>query len=226
MASNAQKTPMVRTLASLSTRRVMDVIQTLGKSLNCSVVSVDGPIITVKFEVTSDYTLPNVSVPIFGPEYIRYPIKPGCKGVVFPVDVRVAPIAGQSKGTANLSQPANLSSLVFFPIGNKGWSTTPDPSALVLYGETSVIIQSKLGTVVLQVGDDGISMTVPPGKTIGMAGNGAGFSFNANGDLLVTPKAGQNVYLGGESGSKKVVLDGDPVSGGAVHSTSTNVKST
>ena len=104
-------------------------------------VSVKGAIITVKFEITDPVlTLPNVTVPLFGPEYIRYPIQPGDKGVVFSCDAYIGGMSGLGGGVASLTQPTNLSALVFFPIGNTQWVTV-DPQAVVIYGPNGVVLR-------------------------------------------------------------------------------------
>lgn len=141
MADNAQKTPLARTLNIFAQKKVLDQIQVLGKALPASVTAVSGSIVTVKFEVTGSYTLPSVTVPMFGPEYIRYPIQVGAKGVVFPADAGLGGISGLGGGIADLSLPANLSALVFFPVASKEWSASESPNSLVLYGPDGVIIR-------------------------------------------------------------------------------------
>src|SRR3954468_18141322 len=120
--SNAQKTPLFQSANRLAENRVGDALQRTGKALPCSVVSKSGSIVTVKFEVNSDYSLPNVTIPMFGPIYIRYPIQPGDKGMVVPADARLSGVSGIGGGTADLSQPGNLTGLVFLPIANTAWS--------------------------------------------------------------------------------------------------------
>lgn len=137
----------------------------------CSVVSVAGSIVTVKFEITSPFTLPNVAVPLFGPEYIRYPIQPGCAGVVFPADARLGGVSGLGIGIADLSTPANLSALVFFPIGNAGWTPSEDPNALLLYGPDGVIIRDKSSHTKIVLTPTGVTITVPAGQAVTINGN-------------------------------------------------------
>lgn len=142
MADNAQKTPLARQLNQLAEKTAHDALQRTGRGLPCSVVSASGSIVTVKFEVSSAFTLPNVTVPMFGPEWIRYPMQAGEPGIVVPVDAHISGLAGLGGGIASLTQPANLSSLVFIPIGNKGW-TGGDPNKTVLYGPDGVILRDK-----------------------------------------------------------------------------------
>jgi hypothetical protein len=147
-----QKTPTAQYLSQFAAKVVARFIAQLGKSLPCEVVSVAGPIVTVKFNVTSQYTLPQVTIPIFGPEYVRYPTQVGDLGVCFPVDTGIGPTTGLGTGTPVLSQKqGNLSNLVFFPVGSKSWSATDDPRAVVIYGPSGVILRTVLKDSVLTV---------------------------------------------------------------------------
>lgn len=134
-----QKTPISRTLPSLIDSRVQAALDKLGKALPAKVESVTGPIVTVSFEVEGA-NLPQVTMPLFGPEYIRYPIQQGDLGVCFPADVYIGGVSGLGGGTADLTLRANLSTLVFFPIGNSGWSSV-DPNAVTIYGPNGVVLR-------------------------------------------------------------------------------------
>lgn len=131
--SIAQKVHFVRSQNRFAERKIADALQLVGKFLPASVVSVSGPIVTVKFEISSSFTLPQVTMPVAGSEYVRLPIQPGCKGMVISADARLGAMSGLATGTADLSQPANLSALVFVPLGNKFWDMV-DGNALVLIG--------------------------------------------------------------------------------------------
>ena len=63
-ASNAQKTPFARSLNDWATARWGAALDLEGKSLPASVVSVNNSIVTVKFELQTTYTLPEVTVPV------------------------------------------------------------------------------------------------------------------------------------------------------------------
>lgn len=150
--SDYQKTPSAQYLSQFAQKVVARFIAQLGKSLPCEVVSVAGSIVTVKFNVTSQYNLPQVTIPIFGPEYIRYPTQVGDLGVVFPVDAGIGPTTGLGTGTPVLSQKqGNLSNLVFFPVGSKNWSATDDLNAVVIYGPDGVILRTVAKDSVLAV---------------------------------------------------------------------------
>lgn len=148
----------------------LDAIQQTGRALPCSVVAATGALVTVKFEILSNgVTLDNTEMPLFGPEYIRYPIQPGDKGVCFPVDAQIGAMCGLSAGVADLTQPANLAALVFFPIGNALWSTV-DPNAVTIYGPNGVVLRDQASTTTFTLtpagltvdGDTEISLSVGP----------------------------------------------------------------
>lgn len=177
---NSQKIPFVQSLNQAATKRALDTIQILGKALPCSVVSVSNSIVTVKFELQHvPYTLPNVTMPMFGPEYIRYPIQVGCKGVAFPADCSLRDMSGLGSGVADLSKVANLAALVFFPIGNKGWTPTDDPNAVVIYGPDGVVLRDIGKTAIVTVVPNSITGTA---QTITLNGN-----VIINGSITVNP---------------------------------------
>ena len=140
----SQKLPMARSLNQIAEKKAHDLIQIQGKALPASVVSVSGSIVTVKFEIQTAYnaTLTNVTVPVAGPEYIRYPIQAGDKGMVIPSSAYLGGVSGLGGGTANLAMPANLSALVFLPIGNKNFSATDNPNSTVIYGPDGAILRN------------------------------------------------------------------------------------
>lgn len=196
MADNSQKTPLVRSLNLFAELKVNDAIQVAGKALPCSVVSVAGSIVTVSFQVqgATPYTLPNVTVPMFGPEYVRYPTQVGDAGVVFPVDASIAAISGLGNGLPGLSLQANLSSLVFMPTASRSWSATDDPDAIVLYGpnggvlrtadKASSVTTSVTGTVVKVPVGRTLSVTTMPTASTGLA---SGALWNSGGQVMVVP---------------------------------------
>lgn len=138
--SDHLKTPLAPALNSFADKSINDAIQRTGRGLPCSVVSVAGSIITVKFEVNSAFTLPNVTIPLFGPTYVRYPIQPGDKGAVIPFDAYLGGMSGLGGGVADLSQRANLSTLVFLPFANTAWSAV-DPNSVNVNGPNGVVLR-------------------------------------------------------------------------------------
>lgn len=143
MADNVHKTPLARTLNRIAQNNALSAIQLLGKALPASVIAVSGSIVTVKFELNVLFPLPTVTCPLFGPEYIRYPIQLGDRGVVFPADAYLGGISGLGGGVATLAIPANLSALVFFPVGSTNFTAPDDPNSVVIYGPDGVIIRDR-----------------------------------------------------------------------------------
>lgn len=202
---NVQKTPLAMAINTAAQRKVRDAISQLGRALPASVVEVTGSIVRVKFEVdASPFTLPTVTVPVQTPEYIRLPIQVGDKGIVLPCDAPIGNMSGLGGGTPKLSLIANLSSLTWFPIGNSGWSAATDPNKIELYGPDGAILRNRAGDSKLEVSNTDITIT-------------------ANGDVILTPKTGGKVYLGGAAGALAVARNGDAVVLGHVVSSSTEV---
>ena len=139
MTGNVQKTPFGGYLNVFAETKIQQQLQLTGKALPCTVVAVSGAIITVNFQISSRFTLPQIQVPLFGPEYIRYPIQVGDKGCVFAADARLGAMTGLGGGVADLSAPGNLGALVFFPVGNKTWSAV-DPNSVTIYGPNGVTL--------------------------------------------------------------------------------------
>lgn len=217
MNDNHLKTPLAASLDRHAANRINDYLQITGKSLPCTVVSADGGIVTVNFEISSSFTLPRVTVPVASSEYIRLPIQPGMKGFVVPADARLGAMSGLGSSTATLAQPGNLAALVFVPIGNKNWSSV-DGNVLVMYGPDGVTIRDQASNTTFVLTASGVTVTR---GSVSLVLDNSGVTIN--GDLTVTG----NTSFGG--GAKKVVLDGDPViggGGGTVRASSTTIKAT
>lgn len=154
----AQTTPISRTLPLYVRSVIQQEINRLGKALPGIVQSVKGAIVTVNFQV-SGLTLPTVEMPMFGPEYIRYPVQPGDKGVCFPADVFIGQMSGLGNGSADITQRGNLSTLVFFPVGNSNWSGV-DPQSVTVYGPNGVVLRDTNSDAVLTLTPNGIKCTL------------------------------------------------------------------
>jgi hypothetical protein len=156
MPSNAQKLPMLLSLNQAMGRSTDNRAQQFGKCLPCSVVKVEGAIVTVKFEVKSDpITLPQAKMPLFGPEYIRYPIQEGDKGFAISADAYLGQMSGLGTGTADLATQPNLSTLAFMPCGNKDWREV-DKDQVVIYGPNGVLLEDAQEGCKLTLTPDGI----------------------------------------------------------------------
>jgi hypothetical protein len=122
-------------------QKIATAMQMAGKTLPASVVARSGNMVTVSFLLRDiPYTLPQVTIPLFGPQYIRYPMQPGDRGIVIPADTYLGGASGLGGGTADLTPPANLSALVFLPISHTEWESV-DGQVLTLYGPEGVTIR-------------------------------------------------------------------------------------
>jgi hypothetical protein len=192
--NNAQKTPFYRSLSAFAQKKINDAIQLTGRALPCTAAAVNGAIITVNFEINSAFTLPQIEVPLFGPEYIRYPIQAGDKGFVVPADALLGAMSGLGSGVADLTAPANLGALVFLPIGNKNWDTV-DPQSVTIYGPNGVVLydsgQNSTLTLtpsgIVAVGQSQISLTV--GSNVVLI-NSSQISLTVGGNSIVITSAG------------------------------------
>ena len=140
----SRKLPIFASLVETARKQSNRSVHMDGRSMPATVAAVSGSIVTVNFELESDYTIPQIKVPVFGAEYIRQPIQVGCKGVVIASDYYLGAMSGLGPGRATLPKRGNLSNLVFFPIGNSGWSSV-DGDTLTMYGVSGVKILDKLG---------------------------------------------------------------------------------
>jgi hypothetical protein len=138
--SSAQKLSFQVALGQIARNGAEKSIGLLGKGLPASIVSVNGGIAKIKFEVLSDYNMPQIEVPIAGSEYARAPLKAGDKGIVLSCDTSIAGVCGLSTDTSDLSAAPNLSALTFFPIGNKNWQSV-DPDMYVITGRSDVMLR-------------------------------------------------------------------------------------
>lgn len=155
MADNAQKTPLSISLNRHTSQRIDSNQQGLPKSFPASVVSVDetGTIVTIQFELKSDvFTPPQVQCALATDEWSRPPITKGTKGYVVPADVYLGGVTGLGGGTATYDKQANLSTLVFHPLGNTEFDKLYAPDKYVLLGPNGVIIRDKAGAAVVNIG--------------------------------------------------------------------------
>lgn len=139
--STEKKLSFAGNMNSFTENKIASASQMAGKILPGSVVSRSGNMITVQVLLRdTPYVIPHLTVPLFGPEYIRYPMQPGDKGILIPADTYLGGISGLGGGTANLTTPANLSALTFLPISNTEWESV-DPNVLTMYGPEGVTLR-------------------------------------------------------------------------------------
>ena len=177
-SDNSYKTPLINSLNVFSDGKINAANAMLGKSLPCSVVSVSGAMITVKFEVTTNYSLPQVTVPLAGAEYIRYPIQVGDKGFVTTADASLSAMSGQggAVGTVNMVLQGNLSALVFVAFGNTDWVIV-DPTSVTIYANKNL-------QTTLAINPTSIKMNAPKGVHINAQTNITG-SVQVSGNVIV-----------------------------------------
>lgn len=186
MSDNAQKTPLGRSLAHIARNRANDGQQILPKALPCHVTAVNGAIITVAFDLTNNqFTIPEVTMPIFGSRYVRYPLQVGDKGLAISSDHYLGGQSGLGDGTADLSRRSNLSTMTFFPVGQKSF-TTVDGNAVVMTAPNGVVLTED---------SNNVSATLTPSGFVIKVG-GMTATFSATG-LTLVGGGGANVSADG-----------------------------
>jgi len=169
--SNAQKFPFLASLANATTTRIEDHAALQGRALPCHVVSVDGAVVTVQFDILPGaIQLQEITVPVAGFEYLRFPIQKGDKGVTVPADVSLRSVSGLGTGMADMSLPPSLTALYFMPLGNSNWSVA-DPDKVTLYGPGGALIRTTDGTASVAISSDRITFTVA-GQTLELSADG------------------------------------------------------
>lgn len=185
--SNVQKLPVSHSLNRFAEKKAFDAIVQTGRALPGHVIAVSGSIVTVNFDL-QDEILPQVTMPLAGAEYIRWPIQPasetysGDKGLAIPSDVYLGGISGLGGGVADGSQLANLSSLVWLPIGNQAWTlpTGVDANTLALYGKLSLLLLDSFSAhSSLKLSSSGITLTFGSGS-ISMTSSAVTITFGAH----------------------------------------------
>ncbi|HHG0639820.1 TPA: hypothetical protein ACPUGF_003008 [Klebsiella pneumoniae] len=151
-------------------RKIENALQKSGKVLPASVVEQAGNMITVSFELRDiPYVLPQVTIPLFGPQYIRYPMQPGDKGIVIPADTYIGGVSGQGGGIADMTPPANLSALVFLPISNTEWQGV-DGQVVTVYGPEGVTLRDSGSNTTFLLKPDSIAISTPDSFTVTVGG--------------------------------------------------------
>ncbi|HAU5795899.1 TPA: hypothetical protein JD365_12665 [Citrobacter amalonaticus] len=138
--------------------KLSEAFQAAGKILPASIVKQEGKMVTVAFELRdTPYVFPQVTIPLFGPQYIRYPMQPGDKGIVIPGDTYLGGVSGQGGSVADLTPPANLSALVFLPISNTEWESV-DGQVVTIYGPEGVTIRDQESNTTFLLTPDSIAI--------------------------------------------------------------------
>lgn len=193
--SNHLLTPIQKSFNSGTDRKIDDNTQVLPQQLPCHVIAVSGSIVTVAFDVSSGYTLPQVAMPVIGFQYIRNPIQIGDAGVAISASANISQQSGLGNGVATLNLQANLASLVFIPVGNINWFSV-DPGALAMYGLNGVVLfdQAMNSVITLTpstisiVGKD--SVTISAGSTSITLNSDGAFNISGTGSGTIQAEGG------------------------------------
>lgn len=182
-------TPLVDSLNRFVSDKYADLTQLIGKSLPASIESVDetGTIVTVNIEIKSTLQFPKVTCPVGTSEYVRLPLKPGDKGAVIAIDAYMGGMSGLGGGVATLVQQPNLSTLVWFPVGNKLFQTlqAQEIGKLLGYGDNGVILRSTNGQIVFELDKDrGLQITWNGVPLMTFAANGISIQYQGKGIVI------------------------------------------
>jgi hypothetical protein len=148
--SQAQKTPFSTSISDYVQNQINNALFSTNLVLPCYVTEVgfDGvgnAIVTVNFDVETNFTLPPVTCPIIGSQYVKIPVQVGDTGICISASVLLGNISGLSEGKPSLVTAGNLSALVFVPISSAKWNVPADLNALLLQGKNGVVIQDMQG---------------------------------------------------------------------------------
>jgi hypothetical protein len=175
------------------------------------VVAVNGAIVTVAFEVNAaPQSLPNITIPKAESPWIRMPTQVGDKGVTMPADAYLGGVSGLGGGVATLTQRANLTALVFVPVGNAS-SGPIDPNAAQVQGPNGAIVRTTtgptseivtnqsgttitFGTTTLSVNASGITLTVG-GQTFTWGGSTAVSTLPIQAPDVILPNGAVNPHV-------------------------------
>lgn len=132
-----------------------------GKVLPAAVVERNGNMVVIQVLLRNvPYVVPHLTVPLFGPEYVRYPMQPGDRGILIPADAYLGGVSGLGGGTADLTPPANLSALTFLPISNTEWENV-DPNVLTMYGPEGVTLRDSESKTTFLLTPESVTIATP-----------------------------------------------------------------
>lgn len=192
----SQKKPLSRALPRTIAQGVKDGQQLAGQAWPCHVVSVQGAIVTVAFDVSTDATLPQVTCPIAESFYVMLPVQAGDTGVVLAAGARLGGVTELGAGLAPTVLPSNLGGLIFIPLGRKSWAL-PDANAVLIQGPNGAIIRTIDGTVNATLNESEIALNW---KGLTVVINSSGITLTAsqntvNGNLTVNGDTTMNGTL-------------------------------
>ena len=202
--SIGQKIPFAASMTNFVKGAIDGRSQLNGQQLPCSVVAIDGSMVTVKFELTSNITFPQITVPQAISRYARQPTQVGDKGFLVSADVYLGGMTGLGGGVANYSRlDANLSTLVFVPLSNTNFPAV-DANAYNITGPNGAVIKDDKGSSVITLTPDSITLAHGSNSVV-ISGSG----ITITGTLTINGKA----YLSHEHSG---VATGSSNTGGVV----------
>jgi hypothetical protein len=153
MFGDPQKIPFQEAMNTWARAKLASFKDSLPKSVPATLVSLDPThtIATVNIEIDSQFTIPHITMPLFGPEWIRWPLKKGTKGVVLSANYYIGEMSGLGTGRAHMVAQGSLSTGVFFPIGNVDFEDDAYPDSTWVYGPEGVVLSDPERNSVLEV---------------------------------------------------------------------------
>ncbi|HHT5687641.1 TPA: hypothetical protein ACTZGC_001721 [Raoultella ornithinolytica] len=165
-----QRLNFAKSMNNFAEEKIAEAMQLVGKVLPATIVSQSGKMVTVSFSLTNiPFTLPQVTIPLFGPQYVRYPMQPGDRGIVIPADTYIGGMSGLGGGVADLTQPANLSALVYLPISHTEWQDV-DGQVVTVYGPEGVTLRDSGSNTTFLLKPDSIAISTPDSFTVTVGG--------------------------------------------------------
>lgn len=165
-----QRLNFAKSMNNFAEEKIAEAMQLVGKVLPATIVRQSGKMVTVSFSLTNiPFTLPQVTIPLFGPQYVRYPMQPGDRGVVIPADTYIGGMSGLGGGVADLTQPANLSALVYLPISHTEWQDV-DGQVVTVYGPEGVTLRDSSSNTTFLLKPDSIAISTPDSFTVTVVG--------------------------------------------------------
>ena len=206
MANNYSKLWLQKTSNKLAISRAKQAIENLGRALPCSVVAVNGSIVTVKFEMNAaPLTLPNITIPKAEGPWIRSPTQVGDKGMTVPADVYLGGVSGLGGGVATFAPQGGLTALVFVPVSNSA-SPPVDQNAAQIQGPNGAIIQTTTGTTSKIVTDQNGTTVTYGSNTIVI--NNSEIVLTAGGSSITINSSGI-AFHGAVTGDSTATFTGD-----------------
>lgn len=183
-----------RNLNEIATKAAHAAIERLGKCLPCTIVAVSGQIVTVSFDPrnTAPALLPNLTVPVDSSAYDYVPYQIGDMGVVRPTDLYIGNLSGLGSPIPTNVRAANLSALVFTPVGKKSF-TTANPNARIIQGPDGWIAQTTQGNTPCNIVGNQQGITLTYGSTQ-IAMNATSITMTAGGQTVTLNSSG--FYIG------------------------------